>query len=68
MLHAGQVVTRTMLLEDIWNFRAPVQTNVVDVHVSNLRRKIEADGETRLIANVPGVGFKLAADATTLND
>ena len=65
MLHAGQVVTRTMLLEDIWNFRAPVQTNVVDVHVSNLRRKIEAAGESRMIANVPGVGFTLAADATT---
>ena len=62
MRHAGQVVTRAMLLEDVWNYRAPVQTNVVDVHVGNLRRKIDADGEARLIVSVRGLGFKLTDD------
>lgn len=60
MRHAGQVVTRAMLLEDVWNYTAPMQTNVVDVHVGNLRRKIDADGEPRLIVSVRGLGFKLA--------
>ncbi len=62
MRHAGQVVTRAMLLEDVWNYRAPVQTNVVDVHVGNLRRKIDADDEPRLIVSVRGLGFKLVDD------
>ena len=62
MRHAGDVVTRAMLLEDVWNYRSAVQTNVVDVHVGNLRRKIDPDGEPRLIVSVRGVGFKLVAD------
>ena len=62
MRHAGKVVTRAMLLEDVWNYRAPVQTNVVDVHVGNLRRKIDADDEPRLIVSVRGLGFKLVDD------
>ena len=61
MRHVGGVVTRAMLLEDVWNYRTPVQTNVVDVHVGNLRRKIDADGEPRLIVSVRGLGFKLVA-------
>ena len=62
MRHAGQVVTRTMLLDDVWHYRSPVQTNVVDVHVGNLRRKIDADGEPRLIVSVRGIGFRLVVD------
>ena len=62
MRHAGQVVTRAMLLEDVWNYRAPVPTNLVDVHVGKLRRKIEVDDEARLIVSVRGLGFKLIDD------
>ena len=62
MRHADHVVSRAMLLEDVWNYRMPVQTNVVDVHVGNLRRKVDAEGEPRLITSVRGVGFRLAAE------
>ena len=64
MRHAGDVVTRSMLLEDVWHYRTPIQTNVVDVHVGNLRRKIDADGEPKMIESVRGVGFRLV-DATS---
>ena len=62
MRHAGQVVTRAMLLEDVWNFRMSTHTNVVDVHIGNLRRKVEAEGEERLILSVRGLGFKLLGE------
>ena len=58
-----QVVTRAMLLEDVWHYTFIPQTNVVDVHISNLRRKIDARGEAPLITNIRGVGFMLHADA-----
>jgi two-component system, OmpR family, response regulator len=61
--HPDQIVTRAMLLEDVWNYTFLPQTNVVDVHISNLRRKLDARGEPPLIANVRGVGFTLHADA-----
>jgi two-component system, OmpR family, response regulator len=61
--HPGQIVTRAMLLEDVWNYTFLPQTNVVDVHISNLRRKLDSQGESSLIANVRGVGFTLHADA-----
>ena len=62
MRHAGQVITRTMLLEEVWHFRASTQTNVVDVHIGNLRRKIETNGEEKMIVSVRGVGFKFVAE------
>ena len=62
MRDADQVVTRAMLLEEVWNYRASTQTNVVDVHIGNLRRKVEADGEARLIVSVRGLGFKLVTE------
>jgi two-component system, OmpR family, response regulator len=61
--HPDQVVTRAMLLEDVWHYNFLPQTNVVDVHISNLRRKVEADGEAPLITNIRGAGFMLHADA-----
>lgn len=61
MRHAGEVVTRAMLLEDVWHYRLTTHTNVVDVHVGNLRHKIEVNGTPRLIASVRGLGFKLIA-------
>ena len=58
----NQIVTRAMLLEDVWNYKFLPQTNVVDVHIGNLRRKIDAGGEPRLIVNVRAAGFKLNVD------
>lgn len=59
MRRPDQIITRAMLLEDVWNYKFLPQTNVVDVHISNLRRKIDAGGESRLIVNVRAAGFKL---------
>lgn len=61
MRHPGQVVTRAMILEDVWKYRAPLETNVVNVHMSNLRRKVDAPGDTPLIANKRGLGFMIGA-------
>lgn len=62
MRRPEQIVTRAMLLEDVWNYKFLPQTNVVDVHISNLRRKIDEGGEARLIINVRATGFKLHVD------
>lgn len=62
MRHAGQVVTRTMLLENVWNYHFDPQTNVIDVHVSKLRQKIDAGFPRPLLHTVRGAGYKLAAD------
>jgi len=62
MRRPNQIVTRAMLLEDVWNYKFLPQTNVVDVHIGNLRRKIDAGGEPRLIINVRAAGFKLHVD------
>jgi two-component system OmpR family response regulator len=59
MRRPGQVVTRKMLLEDVWNYRFNTQTNVVDVHIRNLRVKLDAPGEKKLIVNLRGEGFLL---------
>ncbi|MCI4679394.1 response regulator transcription factor [Rhodoblastus acidophilus] len=59
MRRPGQVVTRKMLLEDVWNYRFNTQTNVVDVHIRNLRVKLDAPGEKKLIVNLRGEGFVL---------
>ena len=57
MRHAGQVVTRTMLLEAVWDYHFDPQTNVIDVHVSRLRRKIDRNDGERLIHTVRGAGY-----------
>ncbi len=62
MRRPGQIVTRAMLLEDVWNFNFLAQTNVVDVQVGNLRRKLDPSGGRRFIVNIRAVGFKLNAD------
>jgi len=62
MLHSGEVVTRTMLLEAVWDYHFDPGTNVIDVHISRLRRKID-DGEGQpLLHTVRGAGYRLAAD------
>jgi len=59
MRRQGRVVTRTMLLEGVWDYRFDPRTNVIDVHISRLRRKVDAEGETALIHTVRGSGYKL---------
>ena len=62
MRHAGQVVTRTMLFEEVWQYRYDGPTNVIDVHISKLRRKIEPDGAAPMIHTVRGAGYIIQAD------
>lgn len=57
--HAGQVVTRTMLLEGVWDYHFDPGTNVIDVHVSRLRRKIDPEGDASMIQTVRGAGYRL---------
>jgi len=61
MRHAGQVVTRTMLLENVWDYHFDPQTNVVDVHISKLRQKIDVDSERPLLRTVRNAGYMMAA-------
>ena len=59
MRHTGQVVTRTMLLEGVWDYHFDPQTNVIDVHISRLRSKIDRGFERPLLHTVRGVGYRL---------
>jgi len=59
MRHAGQVVTRSMLLENVWDYHFDPQTNVIDVQISRLRSKIDKDFEQPLLHTVRGAGYKL---------
>lgn len=59
MRHAGQVVTRTMLLENVWDYHFDPQTNVIDVHVSRLRQKIDREFDTELLQTIRGAGYTL---------
>jgi two-component system, OmpR family, response regulator len=63
MKNAGQVVTRTMLLENVWDYHFDPQTNVIDVHVSRLRSKIERDTERPLLKTVRGAGYMIKDEA-----
>jgi two-component system OmpR family response regulator len=59
MRHAGQVVTRTMLLENVWEYHFDPQTNVIDVHISRLRQKIDKPFDKPILETVRGAGYKL---------
>ena len=61
MRRAGQVVTRAMLLEDVWHYRFVPETNLVDVHIGKLRRKVDTPADEPMIDSVRGVGFVLRA-------
>ncbi|MET0293848.1 MAG: response regulator transcription factor [Phenylobacterium sp.] len=61
MRHAGQSVTRTMLLEKVWEYHFDPQTNVIDVHVSRLRAKIDKGFDRPLLQTVRGAGYRLDA-------
>lgn len=60
MRHANQVVTRTMLLEAVWDYNFDPQTNVVDVHISKLRQKLELDTERPLVRTVRNAGYMMS--------
>ncbi len=62
MRHAGQVVTRTMLLERVWDYHFDPQTNVIDVHVSRLRQKIDRGFSPAMLHTVRGAGYRLSAE------
>ena len=59
MRHAGQVVTRTMLLEHVWDYHFVPQTNVIDVHISRLRGKVDKGFDKPLLQTVRGAGYRL---------
>jgi two-component system, OmpR family, response regulator len=59
MQHTGQVVTRSMLLENVWDYHFDPQTNVIDVQISRLRSKIDKDFDSPLLHTVRGAGYKL---------
>ncbi len=62
MRHAGHVVTRTMLLESVWGYNFDPQTNVIDVHISRLRQKIDKGFDRPLLQTVRGAGYRLVAE------
>ncbi len=59
MKHAGKVVTRTMLLENVWDYHFDPQTNVIDVHISRLRGKIEKGRDAQLLHTIRGAGYMI---------
>ena len=63
MRHAGQVVTRTMLLENVWDYHFDPQTNVIDVHISRLRSKIDKGFARPLLHTMRGAGYMIRDDA-----
>jgi len=60
MRHAGQVVSRTMLLEQVWEYNFDPQTNVIDVHISRLRNKIDKGFDKALLHTIRGAGYSLS--------
>ena len=61
MRHAGQIITRTMLLEAVWDYHFDPQTNVIDVHISRLRQKVDRAFDQPLIHTIRGAGYVLRA-------
>jgi two-component system OmpR family response regulator len=64
MRHQDQILTRAMLLKEVWNYKFVPESNLVDVHMGRLRRKVDAPHEPPMIYNVRGVGFVLRAPVT----
>jgi two-component system, OmpR family, response regulator len=61
MQRCGQLLTRAKLFEDVWNYKFSPETNLVDVQLGRLRRKVDASNETPMIHNIRGAGFVLSA-------
>jgi two-component system OmpR family response regulator len=64
MEHPKQVVTRTLLFEAVWDYDFDPQTNVIDVHVARLRKKVETDDLPPILETIRGVGYRLVEKAT----
>jgi two-component system response regulator MprA len=62
MQHPNQVLPRDLIMERVWGFDFPGESNVLEVYVSNLRRRLEAEGEPRLLQTVRGAGYALRSD------
>jgi len=62
MRNAGQVLTRTMILEQVWGYDFDTASNIIDVHINRLRAKIDRDHEVKLIRTIKGVGYVLKAE------
>ena len=65
MRHPGQVLTRTMLADHVWNYDFDSGSNVIDVHIRNLRRKVDDPFQTELIQTVRGAGYRLSTQSGT---
>ena len=65
LLHPEQVVRRTELLEKVWDLHFDPMSNVVDVHIMNLRKKLRRKGRSALIQTIPSVGYMLTTDPPT---
>jgi two-component system OmpR family response regulator len=65
MRHAGEIVTRTMLLEKVWDFHFDPKTNIVETHISRLRSKIDKGFDKPLLHTVRGAGYVIRADTST---
>ncbi len=59
MRNAGQILTRTMILEQVWGYNFDTSSNIIDVHINHLRRKVDSDFPTKLIHTIKGVGYVL---------
>ena len=68
MKHAGQVVTRTMLLENVWDYHFDPQTNVIDVHISRLRSKIDKGFAQPLLHTVRGAGYMIRDECVVTSE
>ncbi len=64
MRNAGRRVTRNMIIEHVWNLSFDTMTNVVDVYINYLRKKVDEDFEPKLIRTIRGVGYQLGSDDT----
>ncbi len=62
MRHPAQVLSRTQIIEHVWNFDFSYESNVVDVYIGYLRRKLNRGSDTPLIQTVRGVGYRLSAE------
>jgi two-component system OmpR family response regulator len=60
--HKGQVVTRTMLLESVWDYQSDPHTNIIDTHVSRLRKKLDEGFDSPLLHTIRGIGYRLSPD------
>ncbi len=60
MRHSGQVITRMMIFEEVWGYHFDPGTNLIDVHIGRLRKKIDPPGQTPLIRTVRGSGYAIA--------